>query len=170
MYEAARLLNQALAQEKDGLARWQLAAGLAAVAGRLEPAEAARACAEAARLLNQALAQEKDGDASTREQLAQGLAAVAGRLEPAEAARLLNQALAQAKDGYDAGMMANRCSGRVGRRSSGGGAAVGARGGRPVAESGVGPGEGWQCPQAVGRGPGGGGRAAGARRGRTSCR
>ena len=72
------------------------AAGLAAVAGRLEPAEAVR-------LLNQALAQEKDGP--TREELAAGLAAVAGRLDPAEAARvcaeaarLLNQALAQEKD------------------------------------------------------------------------
>ena len=37
-------MNQALAQEKDGFARQQLAGGLAAVAGRLEPAEAARGC------------------------------------------------------------------------------------------------------------------------------
>ena len=63
-----------------------MAEGLAAVAGRLEPAEAARVCAKAARLLNQALAQEKD--VSARRQLAEGLAAVAGRLEPAEAARV----------------------------------------------------------------------------------
>ena len=33
--------NQAFAQEKDVNARWQLAGGLAEVAGRLEPAEAA---------------------------------------------------------------------------------------------------------------------------------
>jgi tRNA A-37 threonylcarbamoyl transferase component Bud32 len=99
---AARLLNQALAQEKDGQARLYLAQGLA-VAGRLEPAEAARVCAEAARLLNQALAQEKDGRA--RVHLATVLAAVAGRLEPAEAARacaeaarVLNLALAQEED------------------------------------------------------------------------
>jgi tRNA A-37 threonylcarbamoyl transferase component Bud32 len=98
--DAARLLNKALAQEKNYHARWRLAEGLAAVAGRLEPAEAARVCGEAARLLNKALAQEKNDDA--RRQLAEGLAAVAGRLEPAEAARvcgeaarLLNKALAQ---------------------------------------------------------------------------
>ena len=66
------------------------------MAGRLEPAEAARVCAEAARLLKQALAQEKD--AHCPRQLAEGLAAVAGRLEPAEAARLLSQALAQEKE------------------------------------------------------------------------
>src|SRR5689334_12577330 len=60
----------------------QLLAGvLAEVAGRLEPAEAARVCAEPARVLSQALAQEKDANA--RQSLAAGLAAVAGRLEPA---------------------------------------------------------------------------------------
>jgi hypothetical protein len=85
------LLNQALAQEKDVNARWKLAEGLAAVAGRLEPAEAAR-------LLGQALAQEQD--VYVRRHLVEGLAAVAGRLEAAEAARVLNQALAQEKGGY----------------------------------------------------------------------
>jgi len=39
-------------------ARWQLAAALAAVAGQLEPAEAARVCAEAARVCIQALDQD----------------------------------------------------------------------------------------------------------------
>jgi hypothetical protein len=39
--EAARLLNQALAQEKEASARQQLALGLAAVAGRLEPSDGA---------------------------------------------------------------------------------------------------------------------------------
>jgi hypothetical protein len=47
--EAARLLTQALAQEKNVFARWPLTKGLAAVAGRLEPAEAARICIEVAR-------------------------------------------------------------------------------------------------------------------------
>jgi hypothetical protein len=58
--EAARLLNQALAQQKDGNARTLLGTGLAAVVGRLEPAEAARMCAEAARSYNQALDQSPD--------------------------------------------------------------------------------------------------------------
>ncbi|HKI33783.1 MAG TPA: protein kinase [Gemmataceae bacterium] len=88
--DAARLLTQALAQEKDARDRWQLAAGLAAVAGRLEPAEAARACVEAARLLAQALAQEKD--TAARRRLAGGLAALALRLDPDEAARVCTEA------------------------------------------------------------------------------
>jgi tRNA A-37 threonylcarbamoyl transferase component Bud32 len=99
--DAVRLLRQALAQEKDAWARQQLAEGLAAVAGQLEPAEAARVCAEPARLLSQALAQEEDAEllgrdgGTTRGRLAGGLAAVADRLEPAEGFRLLNQALAR---------------------------------------------------------------------------
>jgi hypothetical protein len=101
--DGARLLNQALRQEKNSYWSMQAAEGLAAVAEHLEPAEAARACAEAARLLSQALAQEEDGVG--RSNLAKGLVALAGRLEPAEAARVcaeaaqvLNQALAQEKD------------------------------------------------------------------------
>src|SRR5439155_21602377 len=105
--EAAPLLTQALAKEKDANVRLQLATGLTVVAGRREPAEAAR-------LLNQALAHENDADVpvvpagpggmpgvnAARLQLAAGLPAVVERLEPAEAtrvgaetARLLNQAL-----------------------------------------------------------------------------
>ena len=42
--QAARLLNKALAEEKDELVRAELAESLAAVAGRLEPAEAAAVC------------------------------------------------------------------------------------------------------------------------------
>jgi hypothetical protein len=102
--KAVRLLTYGLAQEKVGQARWPWAEAIAAEAGRLEPAEAARVCAEAARLLHQALAQEKH--AGLRRRLAEEVAAVAGRLEPAEAsrlcreaARLLDQALAQEKDG-----------------------------------------------------------------------
>jgi tRNA A-37 threonylcarbamoyl transferase component Bud32 len=103
---AARLLNDALAREKDAKAGLSLAGGLAAVAERLEPAEGARACAEAARLLNRALAQEQDFIA--RPKWAEGLAGVAARLAPAqraracaEAARLLNQVLAQHTGGYN---------------------------------------------------------------------
>jgi hypothetical protein len=102
--DAARLLNQALAQEKNASVREWLAGGLAAVAGRLEPAEADRVCAEAARVLGQALAQENS--AWARQRLATSLVAVAGRLKPAvaaracaEPARVLSLALAQEKDG-----------------------------------------------------------------------
>jgi tRNA A-37 threonylcarbamoyl transferase component Bud32 len=103
--DAARLLHQALGQEKDAQARWLLASRLAEVAGRLEPAEAARVCAEAARVLKHALAEEKDAEA--RRQLAFALAAVARRLEPAEAARMyaeversLSQAWSQQKNAH----------------------------------------------------------------------
>jgi hypothetical protein len=98
-----------LAQEEDAYARFELAGGLAAVAGRLEPAEASRVCAGTVRLLVQAIAQEKDGDARTL--LVQGLAAMAGRVEPAEAARvcaegarLLVQGLPREKDGTYRGL------------------------------------------------------------------
>ena len=96
--EAARLLNQALAREKDGDTRHpQLATGLAAVAEWLEPAEASR-------VLNEALVREYDDN--IRSELAQGLAAVAGRMEPSEAIRFLNQALANTKDGAIRGPLA----------------------------------------------------------------
>ena len=94
--DAARLLTQLLAREKDINTRQQLAEALAKVVGQMEPAEAARACAEAARLLDQALA-EQDAPLP-RWPLAAGLAAVAGRLGPAEAAGLLGQALAREKE------------------------------------------------------------------------
>jgi hypothetical protein len=63
-----------------------LAQGLAAVAGRMEPAEAARVAGKAAGILTLALEKETDGGA--RNTLAQGLATVAERMEPAEAARV----------------------------------------------------------------------------------
>jgi len=96
--DAARFFIRAFRQEQEnnGQIFGLLAEGLAAVAGPMEPAEAARVCAEAAPLLTQALAKEKD--ANVRLQLATGLTIVAGRLEPAEAARLLNQALAHEND------------------------------------------------------------------------
>jgi tRNA A-37 threonylcarbamoyl transferase component Bud32 len=94
--DASRVLSQALAREQDAGARRELAEGLAEAAARLEPAEAARLCAEPARLLEQALAQEQDVNA--RKELAEGLAALAWRLGPTEAARVLNQLLAQEED------------------------------------------------------------------------
>jgi hypothetical protein len=69
----------------------QLARGLAAVAARLEPGEAAGHCAQAARALTQAMT--KTTDPGALEQLAPGLAAVAARLEPGEAARALTRAM-----------------------------------------------------------------------------
>jgi hypothetical protein len=85
--EAAKLLNEALAQNPAFVTRAALAQGLVAVADRLEPAKAAGVCAEAARLLSRALAEEKK-DWSRRESLVTGLMAVAKRLDLAEADHL----------------------------------------------------------------------------------
>jgi hypothetical protein len=71
-----------------------LAQGLTAVAGRLEPKEAARCYAPAAATLTQAVAKTIQADAL--KELAQGLTAVAGRLESkhaAEAVATLFQAM-----------------------------------------------------------------------------
>jgi hypothetical protein len=110
--EAARLLNQALAQGKgDGPARRQLAVTLAAVAGRLRPDEATQVCGETARLLNEALCREKDP--ATRVDMVKGLVVVAGRLEPGAASRacagpaeLLTRAMAQDRDSNARWMLA----------------------------------------------------------------
>ena len=91
------MLSQALTQEMDPGARRFLAASLRWPAGRLEPAEADRVCAEAARLLSAALARETDED--KRFDLAMGLAEVAKGLRPAEAARLLHEMFAREKNG-----------------------------------------------------------------------
>jgi hypothetical protein len=63
---------------------------LAAVAARLEPAEAARVLGQAARVLGLELGTAVP--TSNRRELAEGLAAVAAGLEPAEAARVLRKA------------------------------------------------------------------------------
>jgi tRNA A-37 threonylcarbamoyl transferase component Bud32 len=94
--DAARLLTEMLAREKDVNARQQLAQSLAKVVAPLGPAEAARACAEAARLLDQSLAQP-NATMMGPAPLAMGLVALAERLEPAEAAGLLGRALAREK-------------------------------------------------------------------------
>ena len=83
--EALLLLAQASAEQE--LVYTLLAEDLAAVAARLDRAEAADVCTKAARLLSDALTREKN-HGFFRGMLAQELAAVAGRLEPAEAARL----------------------------------------------------------------------------------
>jgi hypothetical protein len=62
-----------------------LAQGLAAVANRLEPKDAARYCAQAATTLTQAMAKTTQADAL--KELAQGLTAVAARLGPKAAAQ-----------------------------------------------------------------------------------
>jgi hypothetical protein len=85
----------------DPSALHYLAEGLAAVAGHLEPQEAARHCAPAARALSQAMTKTTDRLALIH--LAGGLAAVAGRLEPQEAAQaalVLTQAMAEANNPY----------------------------------------------------------------------
>jgi tRNA A-37 threonylcarbamoyl transferase component Bud32 len=97
--DGARALMQALTEEQDAYCRAELAEGLAAEAGRLEPDEAARLCAQAAGLLNAALAKDRLPSFTSRPfergPLVRGLAAVARHAEPREAARLLTQALAQ---------------------------------------------------------------------------
>ncbi len=110
--DAARLLNQMLAQEKDFNFRVQLVNAVAAAAQRLEPAEADRVCAEAAGLMNQAVKREED--LNLRWQLAATLAVLAERMEPAGAARVcaqaadqLNQTLAAEKVANPAGPAGN---------------------------------------------------------------
>jgi hypothetical protein len=83
------------------------------VAGRLEPGEAARHCAQAARALTQAMS--KTTDPSALKELAEGLAAVAGRLEPEEAARhcapaatTLTQAMTKTTDPYALNRLARK--------------------------------------------------------------
>jgi hypothetical protein len=79
------LLSEALAKETNACAQSFVAQGLAAVAARLSPEEAARYAGAAARLLSEALA--KVSPSTTQYSLAQGLATVAARLGPTEAAR-----------------------------------------------------------------------------------
>jgi hypothetical protein len=88
--QAAIFLTRALEKELAADDRRDLAQGLAALAGRMEPAEAARLSRQAASILIRAL--EKETNAWGRKALAEGLAAVAVGLDPAEAARLSWQA------------------------------------------------------------------------------
>jgi serine/threonine protein kinase len=85
-HDAARLLSNALRTEADEGVRGSLAMTLAAVAERLDPADAARTCGPAANFLADALAGERV-KGYWRGRLAEGLAAVAGRIDPADATR-----------------------------------------------------------------------------------
>ena len=87
---AASILTPALEKETDASARRSLAAGLAAVAARMAPPEAARVSGQVARILTSALG--KETDAGARRSLAEGLAALAGQMETAQAARVSGQA------------------------------------------------------------------------------
>jgi hypothetical protein len=86
--DAARVLNQALAKEKDANVRRSLADILAAVAGRLEPAEGARECAEAIRLFIEAIDQDS-GDQTSYEGGISGLIQVLESADAEHAARVL---------------------------------------------------------------------------------
>jgi hypothetical protein len=87
-----RRLADALVQEADPNARQSLAQGLAQMAARLEPAEAAAL----ARRLADALA--KEAVPAVRNALAHYLVSVAARLGPAEAARLCGEAVRRLAD------------------------------------------------------------------------
>jgi len=88
--EAAKVLASRLEHETDLNARCKLAQALAAVAGRMDPTEAAHTCGQAANVLAEALGRETDYIA--RLSLASALSEVSGRMEPAEAARICTQA------------------------------------------------------------------------------
>ena len=82
-----------------------LAKGLAAVAGRMEPAEAARVARQAANIL--ILALQNETDSLLRTKLAYGLVSVASRMEPAEAARLLTPTLEKEMEAWSRQALAN---------------------------------------------------------------
>jgi hypothetical protein len=81
-----------MTKTNDSSALYYLAQGLAAVAARQEPKDAARFCSQAAATVTQAMA--KTSTPSALAWLAPGLAAVATRLEPKDAARFCAQAAA----------------------------------------------------------------------------
>ena len=70
----AAALSQALRDTKNSGAQWLLAEGLAAVAARMEPKEAAALCGQASVTLTQAMSKTTNEDALWP--LAQGLSAV----------------------------------------------------------------------------------------------
>jgi hypothetical protein len=88
--EGADLLARALEKVTNNFTRCLLAQGLAGLATRLEPDQAASVCGHAAELLTRAL--EKEAESFGQEQLAVGLAALAARLEPAQCARVCGTA------------------------------------------------------------------------------
>jgi tRNA A-37 threonylcarbamoyl transferase component Bud32 len=87
----APLVVGRLPQDEVPDIRFELAAGVIAAAGRMEPAEAAAVCAEVGRILADALAVATD--TIPRRRLAALLAAAAARMEPAEAAKVCARAV-----------------------------------------------------------------------------
>ncbi|HJT78385.1 MAG TPA: serine/threonine-protein kinase, partial [Gemmataceae bacterium] len=102
--DAARVLAQAIKEERFVQPACELTVDLASVAGQLDPAEAARVCGPIVRWLSQELLDSKTNNIF-RSYLARTLAAVAGRLDPAETehvcravAHALTQALEKEKE------------------------------------------------------------------------
>ena len=90
--QAAAILVAAPNKETDFDARERLAGGLSAVAGRMDPVQAADILVAAlnAQILLEALPGSQDS--SIRESLVDGLSAVAGRMDPVQAAKVCAQA------------------------------------------------------------------------------
>jgi hypothetical protein len=88
--EAARLLAGAMEKEANALYLGELAVGLAAVAGVIQPDEAERLCSAAARDLANAY---RGGNFNDRLFLGSGLAALAARMRPSDALGALDEAL-----------------------------------------------------------------------------
>ncbi len=86
----AATLSQAMSKTPDPNTLLSLAQGLAAVATRLEPKEAAQVCGQASATLSQAMSKTTEPYALAN--LSQGLSAVAARMEPKEAAVVCGQA------------------------------------------------------------------------------
>jgi hypothetical protein len=113
--EAARTLNQSLAQEKDDEMHRQLTKALITVAACLDPAAEAR-------LLNQTLDAEakwlksrSEKDSATRRLLFLSLARAAGRQNPVEEARLLEKGLTQEREAEFRAELAENLAAMVGR-------------------------------------------------------
>jgi hypothetical protein len=86
---AAEVILSALNRGAEGDMPFALARGLAAVAGRMEPAQAAR-------MLGPVIETEKD--AAVRPELTKGLCSIARRMGPVQAARMLLLAIQKEKD------------------------------------------------------------------------
>jgi serine/threonine protein kinase len=86
--QVAQALSKALGKATDPASIRDLAAGLSALADRLEPKEAARVCSEGARILSRTLTRSTS---PAFEPLAQALVALAAHMEPEEANRVCSQ-------------------------------------------------------------------------------
>jgi serine/threonine protein kinase len=94
-------LTEAITRTTNPYAQAQLAQGLSAVAGRMEPKEAAAVCGQATTSLSLAmtnLASTKTTDNNAFGPLSQGLSAVAAQMQPKEAATILSLAMTKTTD------------------------------------------------------------------------